>query len=210
MAGSVAHTGFGVGFADFDNDGNLDLYVANGRVKLGATDLDPRNPYAEANVLMRGLGGGRFSEVRPEGGTEPLVLATGRGLALGDLDNDGGIDAVVVNKDGPARLLRNQISGQGSWLEFRVVDREGRDIRNAIVQIDCGGKFQWRQVQPNEGYCSSNDPRVHFGADAAKQADHVRVRWPNDVAEEFGPLATGRIHELRMGRGQAVSGAFPW
>ena len=200
-APSRPFTGFGVGFADFDNDGNLDLYVANGRVRYGARDLDTTDPYAEPNTLLRGLGGGAFEEVMPTGGVAPPLIATSRGAAFGDLDNDGGCDIVVINKDGPAHLLRNVISKRGNWVMFRVLNRNGSDALNAAVQIEAGGRRQSRQVLPNEGYCSSNDPRVHFGLGDTRSVESVLVRWPAGGSETFGPFEAGRIYELRQGAG---------
>jgi len=170
-------TGFGVGFHDFDNDGNLDVYTANGRVRLGAVELDKNNPYAEPNTLLRGIGNGQFEVVTPIGGTTLPLLAASRAAAFGDLDNDGSIDIVVVNKDGPVHLLRNQIGKKHRSIQFRVRNSAGLDALNAVVRIEVGGKSQWRQVSPNEGYCASHDPRIHFGVADAVQADRVCVRW---------------------------------
>jgi enediyne biosynthesis protein E4 len=206
---SWAFTGFGVGFADFDNDGNLDLYVANGRVRYGARDLDPHDPYAEPNTLLRGLGGGAFEEVVPTGGVTPSLIATSRGAAFGDLDNNGGIDIVVINKDGPAHLLRNLVGKRGNWVMFRVLNQNGSDALNATVKIEASGRSQSRQVLPNEGYCSSNDPRVHFGLGDKRSVESVLIRWPAGESETFGPFEAGRIYELRQGAGKKpqVTGA---
>lgn len=210
MAGSIPRTGFGVGFADFNNDANLDLFVANGRVRLGPVDLDPRDPYAEPNTLMQGMGGGHFRELQPQGGTSPVLLATSRGAAFGDLDNDGAVDVVVINKDGPLHLLKNVAPARGHWILLNLRDANGREVRNAVVRIDAGGKNQWRQNQPNEGYCSSNDPRLHFGLGNATGVDHLWVRWPNGVAEDFGPRAADAIYEIRATRGKPAPGSFDW
>lgn len=200
-APSLPFTGFGVGFFDFDNDGALDLYVANGRVRLGHDQLDLRDPYAEPNTLLRGLGQGEFEEVLPRGGTDPVLPATSRGCAFGDLDNDGGIDIVVINRDGPAHLLRNRVAGRGHWVKFRVLNARGTDAHNAIVRLEAGGRVQFRQVQPNEGYCSSQDPRAHFGLGTATVVERVVVRWPAGGEESFGPFDAGRLYELREGIG---------
>lgn len=201
-SGSLPFTGFGVGFADFDHDGQLDLYVANGRVKSGARNLDPTDPYAEPNSLLRGLGGGQFEQVSPQGGVVESRAATSRGAAFGDLDNDGDMDVVIINRDGPVHLLRNIARKQGSWIIFRALSRKHTDAINGSVRVEAAGKVYWRYVQPNQGYCSSSDPRVHFGLDSAQKVERVTVRWPDGAEEFFGPFEVGRIFELNEGKGQ--------
>ena len=200
-APSLPLTGFGLGFADFDHDGNLDLYVANGRVKYGLRDLDPKNPYAEPNTLLRGLGNGEFEEVQPPGGTAQSLLACSRGAAFGDLDNDGAIDIVIINKDGPVHLLQNVATKRGNWIMFRVLNQKGLDAINASVRVEASGKVQFRDVIPNQSYCSSSDPRVHFGLGDAQKVERVTVRWPQGSQELFGPFAAGQLEVLRQGNG---------
>jgi enediyne biosynthesis protein E4 len=199
-AHSEPYTGFGVGFYDFDNDGILDLYIANGRVKLGRNDLDPNDPFAEPNILYHGLGEGRFKEV-PLGGTARQLLATSRGVAFGDLDNDGGVDMVIINRDGPLHFLHNIVSSKGHWIQLNVLNHQGNLAVGAMIRLVSGGKTQWRQVQPNSGYCSSNDPRVHFGLGASARVEAITVEWPSGAVESFGPLEGNRLAEIRQGQG---------
>ena len=203
MAGSSPHTGFGLAFADFNHDALPDLYVANGRVRLGADQPDPNDPYAEASTLHRGTGPGRFTVVAGAGETNHAP-GVARGLAAGDLDNDGAIDLVVMQRNGPVRFLRNVAGTRGRWLMLQLQDPAGREARNAMVSLHAGGSVQWRQSSPNEGYCSSNDPRLHFGLGNDAQAERVVVRWARHAPEEFGPLEAQRIHILRAGTGRAV------
>lgn len=198
---SWPYTGFGVGFFDFDNDTRLDCYVANGRVKRGLTDFDPANPYAEPNNLFRGLGQCEFDELAPHGGTDPPLIASSRGAAFGDLDNDGGIDIVVANRDGPTHVLRNIAGKRGHWIMARVLNRKGTDALGALVILEVADQRFWQQVQPNQSYCSSNDPRLHFGLGKATQADRIRIRWPSGEEEQFGPVPANRIHTLKQGEG---------
>jgi hypothetical protein len=210
MAGSLPHTGFGVCATDFDNDGQLDLYVANGRVRLGPeTTRSSSDPFAEANSLSRGLGGGRFTAVHPKGGTIPLLEATSRGLAAGDLDNDGAQDLVVVNRDGPVHLLRNICAPDQGWMNIELRGRRGLNPRNAILRLESETGVQWRHHQPNQGYCSSGDHRVHFGLGSARKG-HLWVRWPDGTAEDFGVLDSQRSHRIEAGRGTPAPGAFAW
>jgi enediyne biosynthesis protein E4 len=199
-APSLPYTGFGLAFADFDNDGNLDLYVANGKVKYGHTQLDSNDPYSEPNTLLRGLGNGDFEQVMPNGGTTRPLIATSRGLAAGDLDNDGAVDLVVINRDGPAHLLRNLLAKRGHWIMFSVLNQNGSDALGAMLRIDAGGRSYWRQVQPNQGYCSSHDPRLHYGLGHAEKVDSITVYWRKGKEESFGPVDVDRIYEVREGR----------
>jgi hypothetical protein len=194
-------TSFGVGFFDFDHDGELDLYVSNGRVKRGVTDLDPADLYAEPDTLFRGLGGGAFVEVPNAGTTQPL-LAAGRGAAFGDLDNDGDVDVVVFNRDGPLHLLKNVAEKKGHWIGFRLLDRKGLDAVGAEARIEAGERVWWRAVAPHESYASSNDPRVQCGLGPATQAQRVTVFWPDGKVEVFGPFPVDAYQVLRHGTGR--------
>jgi hypothetical protein len=198
---SKGFTGFGLGFADFNNDGHLDLYIANGRVKISASQLRDDDPFAEPNQLFRGGDGMRFTEVRPRGGTAQLLVETSRAAAFGDLDNDGDIDIVVANKDASPHLLRNVVGARGNWVMFRVRDRWGHDAVGSWVGVDAGGRRQWHPVQRAYSFCASNDPRAHVGLGTATGVDAVQVRWTDGRTEAFGPFPAGAVHELREGAG---------
>jgi hypothetical protein len=210
MAGSLPYTGFGVAFADFDLDGELDVYVGNGRVRLEARARAESDPYAEPNSLLRGRGAGRFEAVNPPGGVLPEILGTSRGVAAGDLDGDGAPDLVVIERDGPVTLLRNRMGQGRHWVQFELRDRAGREVRNAVLRLEGGGKTQWRQHQPNEGYCSSQDPRTHFGLGNRVEPVRLQVRWPDGKAEEFPSLPVDQLHRIQAGKGQAGTGWFDW
>ncbi len=201
--GSLPFTGFGVGFRDFDHDGEWDLFVANGRVRLGPAELIPGDPYAEPNLLLRGLGAAEFDVVPFAGGTAPGLVAASRGIAFGDLDNDGGDDVVILNKDGPVHVLRNVAGSRGRWVGLDVRDERGGVARNATVRVESGGRWRVRQVQPNEGYASSHDPRLIFGLGNATEVERVVVRWRDGREDEFGPFDAGRYHVIarRTGAG---------
>jgi len=199
-ASSLPYTGFGLGFADFDHDGLLDLYVANGRVMLAEPNLDEHDPYAEPNLLYRGTAGGRFDEILPKGGTAEALVHTSRGTALGDLDNDGDFDLVVVNRDAAPYLLDNMIGvGNGRWILFDVQNAHGAPAVGAELVITVGEKRWLRRVDPHYGYLGSNDPRVHVGLGEHERVEQVQVRWADGAIQTFGPLAAGRVHRLRPG-----------
>ncbi|HEX6883001.1 MAG TPA: CRTAC1 family protein [Planctomycetota bacterium] len=196
-------TRFGLALGDFDQDGWPDLYEANGRVERPreAVDLNPADPYAEPNLLLRGLGGGRFEELLPRGGTAELQVETTRAVAQGDVDGDGALDLLVVNRDAPARLLINHVEGRGRWILLRVRERSGADALGAVLSLEVAGRTLRRDVATAYGYLASHDPRVHLGLGAAERVDSVLVRWVDGTSERFGPLEAGRAHELRRGQG---------
>ncbi len=204
-APSMPYTGFGLGFADFNHDGDLDLFIANGRVRLAEPAYRQDRPYAEPNQLFRGLGHGHFAEVLPRGGTSRPLVEASRGAGFGDLDNDGDIDIVIVNRGAEAHLLRNLVGSEGNWVMFRVLNRHGGDALGAAVRIRVANSVQWRHVQVAYSYCSSNDARVHFGLGRYGNVEEVLVRWPGDRKEQFGPFSAGQVYELREGRGRSTS-----
>jgi hypothetical protein len=193
-------TRFGVAMIDFDNDGRLDLYEANGRVGLQAETFAP-DPYAEPNLLFRGVAGARFEEVTPRGGTSPALIATSRAAAFGDLDNDGGVDIVVANRDAAPHLLHNVVPKRGHWLLLRVLERTGRDAIGASLSIEAGGRTRRRDVRTGYSYLAANDPRVHVGLGEARQVQSVTVRWVDGTSEKLGPFEADRVVEIRRGGG---------
>ena len=196
-------TRFGVVLADFDNDGHLDLYQANGAV--AHRFLDQEDPFAEPNTLYRGTEAGPFELVSPAGGVAGAPRHTSRGLAVGDIDNDGGMDLLVVNRDAAPYLLLNRTQGRGNWIRFRALTRGGRDAHAATVSVEVGARRMYRDVQPAASYLSSNDPRVHFGLGAATGVANVIVSWPGGGQESFGDFDAGQDVQLREGEGSPLA-----
>jgi hypothetical protein len=203
-------TGFGVGARDFDRDGVPDLLAVNGAVRAVeglARGGDPY-PFHQPNQLFLGVGDGRFEEVTDRAGAAFEPSEVSRGALFGDLDLDGDTDVVVVNNQGPARVLQN-VAGDGRpWLGVRVVvgdEGRARDALGATVAVDRPGSPPiWHRAAADGSYAAANDPRVllHPG-DPPPDAVTVRVRWPEGGEELFDGLAPGRYHTLRRGTGRA-------
>lgn len=195
-AASRPFTRFGLGLFDFDQDGWLDLYQANGRVTLG-DDPRQKDPFAEPNLLFRGLPGGRFEEVLPRGGTALPLVATSRGAAFGDWDGDGAIDLVVSNRDAPISLLRNATPNRGHWAILDVRERTGAPAIGASVEARIGDAVVVREVRSASSYLSASDPRVHLGLAAHGGIESVRVTWNDGDSTTFSALGADRVHRLQ-------------
>jgi hypothetical protein len=209
-APSLPFTGFGTGWLDVDNDGRLDLAVFNGAVNLvGAMGSGSGiAPYAQPHQLYRNLGGGRFA-VAPEAGADFQKLAVSRGAAFGDVDNDGDTDILVVDADGPVRLLVNEGGNRNPWIGLRLVGRPPaakveRDMIGARVEVQRkGAPSLWRRVATDGSYASASDPRVLVGLGGASEVTEVRVLWPDGLAEAFPPPPLRAYTTLVRGTGKA-------
>lgn len=190
-------TGFGTAMVDLNNDGRLEIYVANGRVALDMGENYTDDPYAEPNLLLEQEPDGVFKEVTPRGGTAKLLAHSSRGAAFGDYDNDGDIDVFVINRDGPAYLLRNVVGDRRNFINFRVLNRHGSDALGARVTIEYAGERRMRDVKVAYSYCSSNDPRVHFGLGGAERVDKVVITWTEGASHTFGPFNARSFVELK-------------
>ncbi len=196
-------TRFGVAFVDLDNDGLADLFEANGRVSRAGQPL-AADPYAEPNALLRQVSPWRFEEVLPQGGVARALVATSRAAAFGDVDGDGGVDVLVVNRDAPAHLLRNALSARGGWARLRVLDARGADALGARVRLVVAGSARTAVVRSAYSYDAASDPALHVGLGDAPAIERAEVTWVGGAREAFGPLAAGATHELRRGQGTAL------
>lgn len=198
---SVSGTGFGATWIDYDNDGWLDVAVANGAVKSieeQAAAGDP-HPLKQLNQLFRNQGGTRFAEVSSAAGPAFALLEVSRGLAVGDVDNDGRSDLLLTNNGGPARLLLNRAEPRGAWIGLRLLTKQGRDALGARVEVwTPEGTARVRRSGTDGSYLVANDPRVLVGLGEAPMIDRVVVHWPDGQSQSFVDLAVGEYHTLRQ------------
>jgi len=182
-------TGFGTLFFDYDNDGWLDLLVANGAVQLLPELMQRGDPYplGQPNQLFQNTGQSAFLDMSQKAGQSFQLLEVSRGAAFGDIDNDGDIDVLITNSNGPARLLLNQVGNRNHWLGLRLIGRETqRDMLGARVEVVISRKKSiWRRVRTDGSYLSANEPRVVVGLGSVIQPELVRVRWPDGTVEEW-------------------------
>jgi hypothetical protein len=136
------------------------------------------------------------------GDASPPIVHASRAAAFGDINNDGRIDVVVVNRDGPACVLKNVSPSGDHWLMLRVLDEHGRDALGARVQATIDKRTMTREVRTAHSYLAGSDPRVHFGLGNLKAASNVTVTWVDGVMESFGELTANRIHVLKRGGGE--------
>ncbi len=203
-APSIGLTGFGTAFVDFDNDGRLDLPVVNGAVRAVQTETGDRGsfPYEQSNRLFRNSGS-KFEDISADA-PDFIKPGVARGLAVGDIDNDGDTDLVIAHDHGAARLLLNTGADGQHWLGLRLTGASGRDMlgaRAALIQSD--GSRMWRRARSDASYLSANDPQVLFGLGATASVSTVEIRWPDGSAETWTRLAPDRYHTLAQGQGDS-------
>ena len=207
-------TGFGTALSDFDNDGDLDLAIVNGRVLRHAgpmaespPDLDVFwRPYAQRDQILINDGHGQFKDLSESNRDFSALATVSRGLACGDVNNDGKPDLLVTSIDSPARLFRNVARDAGHWLTVRAFDKSlRRDAYGARIQLEFGEQVLQRDVNPAYSFLTSNDPRPHFGLGDVERYDSLLVIWPDGVTEEFGDGEADRIIQVNRGEGVITS-----
>jgi hypothetical protein len=195
------YVGFGTAFVDVDNDGWEDLVIANGHVRRSPT----RSPVRQRAVLLRNLGTGQFANRTVQGGPYFQVPHRGRGLATGDLDNDGRPDLVMTHLNEPAAVLRNNPSGAAArphWLGLELVGRKHRDVAGAKVVVEAGGRARTRFAKGGGSYLSSGDRRILVGLGESDRVGRVTVTWPWGEDQHWDGLMSDRYWKLVEGEAE--------
>jgi hypothetical protein len=188
--------GFGIAFVDTNSDGRLDVMITNGHVN----DHRPLYRYAMPSRLYEGRPHGRLVDISHRAGPPWEVPRVGRGLAAGDLDNDGRCDALIVAQDGPLAYFHNRSRQAGRFVTLRLEGTtSNRDGVGAVVTITAGGRRQVAQRIGGGSYLSANDPRLHFGLNESDRVEEVEVRWPSGRIDRWQSLLAGTGYFLREG-----------
>jgi hypothetical protein len=200
---SLPYVKWGTAFFDYDNDGLLDIIVANGHVypQLDKSRLGAAEGYRQRRLLYHNLGGGKFEEVGTLAGPALTEERATRGLAVGDLDNDGRLDVVVEDIDGAPLVLHNETPDTGHWLLVKLRGKgKNTDAIGAVVTVKTGQRSQMRLVQSGSSYISQEDMRLHFGLGPATQVDVLEVRWPDGTATKLENVKADQILPVEQPR----------
>lgn len=209
LRASTRHLEWGAGFADFDNDGRLELFYVTGSVYPEVEAANPDYPYRGPRLLFRNLRNGRFENVSPQGGPGLQEKHSSRGCAFGDFDNDGDMDILVMNMNEPPSLLRADRDSGGHWLKVKLRGtRSNRSAIGARVSVQVGRSIQVQELHSQTSYLSVNDFRLHFGLGSARHVDSIRVRWPNGSFEQVGMVRANRLVHIDEGLGIVKTEAF--
>jgi hypothetical protein len=199
---TLPFVGFGVSFLDFDNDTHLDLAIATGHILDNAPQFRAGATYAQRHLLFRNLGQRRFVEVGRSAGAAFNTPKVSRGLATGDVDNDGDLDLLVTTNGQDAELLRNDGGNRGhaTLLDLRGA-APNRSAIGARVRVVAGEKTQMREVRTGSSYLSQSDLRLHVGLGMATTIDRLDVQWPSGKSETLRNVAADQVLTIQEGAG---------
>jgi len=206
---TLLHSGWSLRFFDYDNDGLKDILIAQGHDLDTIEKQSPNLHYREPVLLVRNTGK-KFVDVSSISGDAFKEAWVGRGLAIGDLDNDGRIDAVVSTNSGLAHILHNETVSANHWITLRLVGhKSNRDGIGAVVKLTTAQGPQWATVTSSSGYLSASDPRAHFGLGSSVAADAIEIRWPSGIVQTLTSVKGDRQIQVDEPMVSSGSGANP-
>jgi hypothetical protein len=199
---SMPYVGWGTKFFDYDNDGWLDLFVVNGHVYPQIEGAYPGGMYRQRKLVYRNLRDGTFTEVAQALGAALMEPRASRGAAFGDYDDDGDIDVIVNDLDGPSMLLRNDGGSRaGHWISLKLVGtKSNRNAVGAKVWLKAGGLTQVDEVHSGDSYISHSDWRLHFGLGSTTRVPELIIRWPNGTTEKLTNLPIDKVVTVVEGK----------
>jgi hypothetical protein len=199
-AATLRFLGFGAVFLDYDNDGSLDLAIANGHVLDNTSHFQSASRYAQRKLLLHNDGRGRFADVAAGAGPGFALERVSRTIVSGDIDNDGDVDLLVTNNGQAANLLRNEGGNRGNAVLVRLIGRESnRDGIGARIRATVAGRSQIREIKAGSSYLGQNDRRAHFGVGAAREIERLEVRWPSGHRDVLEHVAANAILTITEG-----------
>ncbi len=202
---SLLTLAFATFFFDFDLDGWLDIFVANGHIEEEIESVQPKVTYRQPPHLFRNLGRGRFRDVVRELGSDLARPMVARGAAYGDYDRDGDLDLLVTTNDGPAHLFRNDGGNANHWLTVRLVGvKSNRSAIGAVVRVRSASGTQWRMVHSGSSYCSQSQLELTFGLGKDPRIDELVVEWPSGLRQSFRGIAVNQFLAIQEGAQQPV------
>ncbi|MBK9314916.1 MAG: CRTAC1 family protein [Acidobacteria bacterium] len=195
---SMPYVGWGTRFFDYDNDGWLDLLVVNGHVYPQIEGAYPGGMYRQRKLFYRNLKNGTFAEISADVGHSLTERRASRGAAFGDYDDDGDMDLIVNDLDGPPMLLRNDGGNKaGNWISLKLTgSKSNRNAVGAKVVLKAGGLTQVEEVRAGDSYISHSDWRLHFGLGKAKTVDEITIRWPSGKIEKLSKVDINKVVKI--------------
>jgi hypothetical protein len=207
-AGLGLHTqylGWGTMFFDFDNDGWPDLILANGHVYPEVDKYHLGSNYPEPKILYHNNGNATFTDVSADAGPGLTAVASSRGLAVGDLWNDGRLSVVITNMNAKPSLLVNDIHNSNHWIALKLIGtRSNRDAIGARITLKAGKRTWVDEVRSGSSYNSNSDMRVHFGLGALAKIDSLQIRWPSGLVETFPDIKPDAVNTIKEGSGSML------